>query len=140
MAKNYMHLAFEGKVGGDAEMRYTPSGQAVTNFSVAVNDDYKDKAGQIVKRVTWFRVSSWGQTAEICNQYVKKGMSIIVEGRLNPDENGNPRVYQSGSLHKASFEVTAKNVRFLTFAEDSGSNNADPRNKMVPPPDDFNSF
>ena len=65
---SYEIYIFEGKVGRDAEMRYTPSGQAVTSFSVAVNNEYTDKNGEKVKDVKWLRVSVWGKRAEVCKQ------------------------------------------------------------------------
>jgi single-strand DNA-binding protein len=75
---NFQQTIVIGRVGKDAEMRYTGSGQAVTAFSVAVSKQYKNAAGEQVKNTNWFRVSAWGKSAEICNQYVKKGMLVQV--------------------------------------------------------------
>ncbi|MCC6568704.1 MAG: single-stranded DNA-binding protein, partial [Anaerolineales bacterium] len=75
-----------------------------------------------VKETIWFRISTWGKTAETCNQYVKKGMKVLVEGRLTPDKTtGGPRIWtkQDGSAG-ASFEVTANTVRFLSRADGGG--------------------
>jgi single-strand DNA-binding protein len=103
-----------GNLGRDPEMRYTPSGQAVTNLSVASNRTYTDGSGNQVKETIWFRVSVWGKQAESCQQYLKKGRQVLVEGRLNPDENGNPRIWnRQDGTPAASFEVTAQTVRFL---------------------------
>jgi single-strand DNA-binding protein len=69
-----------------------------------------------VKETIWFRVTTWGKQAEICNQYLKKGSKVLIEGRLTPDKNtGGPRIWnkQDGSMG-ASFEVTAGTVRFLS--------------------------
>lgn len=103
-----------GNLGRDPEMRYTPSGQAVTNLNVATNRTYTDNSGNQVKQTVWFRISVWGKQAESCNQYLRKGRQVLVEGRLNGDENGNPRIWtgQDGSP-RASYEVTAETVRFL---------------------------
>ena len=112
----YHTLIIVGNVGRDAEMRYTPSGQAVTSFSVASNRQYTANSGEQVKETIWFRITTWGKQAEICNQYVKKGSKVLVEGRLTPDQStGGPRIWndQSGSP-RASFEVTANTVRFLS--------------------------
>src|SRR5437763_966033 len=77
-------------------MRYTPSGQPVTSFSVATNRQYTANSGETVKENIWFRVTTWGKTAEFCNQYVKKGSKVLVEGRLTPDANtGGPRVWNA---------------------------------------------
>jgi single-strand DNA-binding protein len=105
-----------GNLGRDPEMRYTPSGQPVTSFSVATNRQYTNNAGETVKETIWFRVSAWGKQAETCNQYLKKGNKVLVEGRLTADPaTGGPRIWtgQDGSP-RASFEVTAGTVRFLT--------------------------
>ena len=105
-----------GNLGGDPEMRYTPSGQTVTSFSVATNRRYTASNGEAVKETIWFRVSVWGKLAETCNTYLKKGSKALLEGRLNPDkETGGPRTFtrQDGTLG-ASYEVTAFTVRFLS--------------------------
>jgi len=109
-------LIIVGNVGKDPEMRYTPSGQAVTSFSVATNRQYTGSNGEQVKETIWFRVSTWGKTAEVCNQYVKKGSKVLVEGRLTPDKNtGGPRIWtKADGTAGASYDVTASNVRFLS--------------------------
>ena len=105
-----------GNVGRDPEMRYTPAGQAVTSFSVASNRRYTASNGEQVNETIWFRVSAWGKQAEVCNQYLKKGSKVLVEGRLTPDKNtGGPRIWQKqDGTSGASFEVTAGTIRFLT--------------------------
>jgi len=111
----YQKLIIVGNVGRDPEMRFTPSGQGVTSFSVAVNNEYTSNTGEKVSETTWFRVSAWGKQAEICNQYVKKGMRVLVEGRLTADKaTGGPRVWESNGEYKASFEVNSETVRFLS--------------------------
>jgi len=132
-----------GNLGRDPEMRYTPAGQAVTNFSIAVNDDYTNNNGERVKRTIWVRVSTWGKQAESCNQYLKKGSKALVEGRLIADQaTGGPRVWtgQDGST-RASFEVSAQTVRFLSSrgeGEGSSMGNAAsaPEESMAPTADD----
>jgi single-strand DNA-binding protein len=112
----YQTIIIAGNVGRDPEMRYTPSGQAVTSFSVATNRQYTNNNGETVKETIWFRISAWGKTGEICNQYLKKGSKVLVEGRLTADPaTGGPRVWtaQDGST-RASFEVYAQTVRFLS--------------------------
>ncbi|MDP2975003.1 MAG: single-stranded DNA-binding protein [Anaerolineales bacterium] len=112
----YQTTIIVGNLGRDPEMRYTPSGQAVTSFSVATNRQYTNNAGETVKETIWFRVSAWGKQAETCNQYLKKGSKVLVEGRLTADSaTGGPRIWtgQDGSA-RASFEVSAQTVRFLS--------------------------
>lgn len=119
----YHTIIIVGNLGRDPEMRFTPSGQAVTNFSVATNRQYNGADGQLVKETIWFRVSTWGKQAETCNQYLKKGSKVLIEGRLVPDkETGGPRIWtkQDGSAG-ASFEVSASTIRFLSSrGEDEG--------------------
>lgn len=118
----YHTIIIVGNVGKDPEMRFTPSGQAVTSFSVATNRQYTASNGEQVKETIWFRVSAWGKQAEICNQYLRKGSKVLVEGRLTPDKNtGGPRVWtkQDGGVG-ASFEVTASTVRFLSSRNEAG--------------------
>jgi single-strand DNA-binding protein len=105
-----------GNLGRDPEMRYTPSGQAVTTFSVATNRTYTGNNGQQVKETIWFRVSAWGKQAETCNNYLKKGSKVLVEGRLQADPNsGGPRTFsrQDGTTG-CNFEVMASTIRFLS--------------------------
>lgn len=118
----YHTLIVAGNVGKEPEMRYTPSGQPVTTFNVATNRSYTGSNGQQVKETIWFRVTTWGKQAEICNEYVKKGSKVLVEGRLTPDDaTGGPRVWtaQDGTP-RASFEMTAQTVRFLSSRSESG--------------------
>lgn len=118
----YHTLIIVGNVGQDPEMRYTSSGQAVTSFSVATNRQYTNSGGEQVKETVWFRVATWGKQAEVCNEYVKKGMKVLVEGRLTPEKaTGNPRVWnKSDGTPAASYEVTAATVRFLSSRNDGG--------------------
>jgi single-strand DNA-binding protein len=104
-----------GNLGRDPEMRYTPSGQPVTSFSVASNRSYTGSDGQKVDETIWFRVTAWGKQAETCNQFLHKGSKVLVEGRLVPDKNGGPRIWQKqDGTSGASFEVNASTVRFLS--------------------------
>src|SRR5450759_5866913 len=95
----YQTIIIVGNVGRDPEMRYTPSGQAVTSFSVATNRQYTNSNAETVKETIWFRVSAWGKTGETCNQYLKKGSKVLVEGRLTADPvTGGPRIWQAQDL------------------------------------------
>jgi single-strand DNA-binding protein len=72
-----------GNCGRDPEMRYTPSGAAVTKFSVAVSRSWKSQEGEQHEETEWFSVDCWGKLAEIANQYVTKGKQVYIEGRLS---------------------------------------------------------
>lgn len=109
-------LIIVGNLGKDPEMRYTPSGQAVTTFSVATSRQYTSNNGQTVKETCWFRVSAWGKQAETCNQYLKKGSRVLIEGRLVPDAaTGGPKTFmKKDGTPGASYDVSASTIRFLT--------------------------
>ncbi len=118
----YQKVVIVGNLGNDPEMRYTPSGQAVTNLSVATNRRWTDSQGNQQEETVWFRVSTWGRMAEVCNQYLSTGRQVLVEGRMRPDpETGGPRIWtdQNGQP-RASFEMTAFEVKFLGGRGDSG--------------------
>jgi single-strand DNA-binding protein len=133
-------IVIVGNVGRDPEMRYTPAGQAVTSFSVASNRRYTASNGEQVNETIWFRVSAWGKQAEVCNQYLKKGSKVLVEGRLTPDKNtGGPRIWQKqDGTSGASFEVTAGTIRFLSSRGegDSSVGAADSGDMAVAPAED----
>jgi single-strand DNA-binding protein len=123
-----------GNLGGEPEMRYTPSGQAVTSFSVATNKEYTGSDGKKVKETVWLRVQTWGKMAEACNQYLHKGSKVLVEGGLIADKTtGSPKIWsgQDGKP-RASFEINASVVKFL-----DSKNDADPRQDGDIPQDIF---
>jgi single-strand DNA-binding protein len=114
-SKMYQKLVILGNLGRDPELRYTPEGTPVTSFSVATNRKWNNSDGSQGEETVWFRVTAWRRMAEVCNQYLKKGQQVLVEGQLRPDrETGGPRVYErNDGSHGASFEVTALTVKFL---------------------------
>lgn len=128
-------LIITGNLGRDPEMRYTPSGQAVTSFSVADSRTYTGANGETVKETTWFKISAWGKQAEACNTYLKKGSKVYIEGRLTPDkETGGAKVYtKNDGSHAANFEIRANVVQFLSpKAEQSESANAETPEDDIP--------
>lgn len=119
-------LTFIGNLGKDPEMRYTASGQAVTTFPVAVNEHYDDKAGERHEVTTWFRVTSWGNQAEVHNQYLRKGTMVYVEGKLVADvATGGPRIWGEDEA-RANYEVKASYVKFLSKIEDEEEEDDNP--------------
>ena len=103
MAASMNKVFLMGNLGSDPELRYTPKGDPVANFSIAINSVYNEQ-----DRTDWFRVTAWGKVAESCAQYLTKGSKVFVEGRLREnkweDNEGNER---------RTVEVTASNVQFL---------------------------
>jgi single-strand DNA-binding protein len=133
----YHKVILAGNLGRDPEMRYTPDGTPVTNFSVATTERWTGQDGQQNERTIWWRVAAWRRLAETCNQYLSKGRAVLVEGRMNPDENGNPRVFtRSDGSTGASYELTAITVKFLGGREEATGAGV-PRDEDVPPEADM---
>jgi single-strand DNA-binding protein len=98
-----------GNLGKKPELRYTPGGQAVANFTLATNERFGGRDGQPAQeRTEWHRIVTWGRTAENCGQYLDKGRSVYVEGRLQTrewtDKEGQKRY---------TTEIVAQTVQFL---------------------------
>jgi single-strand DNA-binding protein len=105
----YQQITLIGNLGSDAEMRYIPSGDAVTNFNLAVNRRWTREDGQSQEKTLWFRITAWRKLAELASQYLNKGRRVLIVGEIDSarayiDREGNPR---------ASIEVTAREIRFL---------------------------
>lgn len=117
----YQKIIIIGNLGGDPQMRYTQDGTPVTSFSVATNRRWTSQSGEPRERTTWFRVSAWRKLAETCNQYLNKGSKVFIEGEIEPDaESGGPRVWTGNDGQtRASYEITARNVKFLDSRQDS---------------------
>lgn len=82
MSRGLNKVMLIGNLGRDPEMRYTPSGRPVTTFSVATNRSWKTSDGERRSETEWFNIVAWGSLAEICNQFLKKGQQVYIEGRL----------------------------------------------------------
>lgn len=112
-----------GRLGQDPEMKYTPSGAAVCNFSVATSENWTDKSGQKQERTEWHRIVVWGKLAELCNQYLSKGRQAFVEGKLQTrswdDKDGTKRY---------TTEIMATTVQFIGGASTGANNNAGANN------------
>jgi single-strand DNA-binding protein len=112
---SFNKIIIVGYLGQDPVIRYTPSGEAVCNFSVATTERRKDATGEFQDQTTWFKVVVWRRQAEIANQYLTKGKQVYVEGRLRQqeytDRDGNRRT---------SLEVTASDLQFLGAKGEDG--------------------
>ena len=118
----YQKTIVVGNLGRDPEMRYTPSGQAVTDFSIATTRKWTSQDGTPREKTTWFKVTAWGKLGETCNQYLSKGRLVLVEGDVDasawlPKDGGDPR---------ATLELTARNVRFLGRRDAGYDDSQDP--------------
>lgn len=109
-----------GNLGRDVDLRHTPSGSAVGNFSLATTDNWTDKSGQRQERTEWHRVDVWGRQAESLQPYLTKGQQICVEGRIQTDEwndrDGNKRY---------TTKIVANRITLLGRRGDSGGGRGD---------------
>ncbi len=123
-----------GRTGQDPEMRYTPSGTAVTDFSIATNRKYRDKQGNLQEETTWHDIVCWGKTAEFVAEYLQKGRLVFVEGEIRKDtwedRNGQKRV---------SVKVNARNIQLLEWGEKNArpGGSAKPKESAEEPNEDF---
>ena len=108
MAGGVNKVILVGNLGADPDMRYTPSGQGVCELRIATSESWNDKNGQRQERTEWHRIVVWGRTAENCGQYLDKGRSVYIEGRLQTrewqDKEGQKR---------QTTEIVANTVQFL---------------------------
>jgi single-strand DNA-binding protein len=113
-----------GNLGRDPELRFTQDGRGVANFTLATNERWSDKQGNDQERTEWHRIVVWGKQAETCAQYLQKGRSVYVEGRLQT------RDWEDKEGHKRqTTEVVAQRVQFL-----GGRGNGGPRGDTPSPP------
>lgn len=115
MAKDLNKVMIIGRLGKDPEMRFTPSGSPVTNFTVAAGRQWKDPNGENREETEWFSVVVWNKLAEICNQYLSKGSRVYIEGRLQTrswdDQQTGEKKYRT--------EVVASDMIILDSRNDS---------------------
>ncbi len=104
-----------GNLGSDPEMRYTPGGNPVTTFSVAVNRSFNTQDGERHEETEWFRVVAWNQLAERCNQYLNKGQKVYVDGRIRTD-----RWEGRDGTARTTIEIVAQNVVFMSRPNEGG--------------------
>lgn len=104
-----------GNLGRDPELRYTQGGQAVANFTLATTERFSNREGERQERTEWHRIVAWGRTAELCAQYLAKGRSVYIEGRLQTREWED----KEGQKRRTT-EITAQTVQFLGGGRGSG--------------------
>ena len=97
-----------GNLGKDTEVRFTQTGNAVCNFSIAISEKWRDQSGKLQEKTEWVNIVVWGKRAEACGQYLAKGSKVAVEGKLQT------RSFESNGFKKYVTEVVAERVEFLS--------------------------
>lgn len=109
MARSLNLCQFIGNLGQDPETKFLPSGNAVTNFSIGVSDDYKDKqTGQKVDQTEWVRCTAFGKLAEICGEYMRKGSKVYVSGKMKARKWQNKE-----GVDQWTTEITVNDMQLL---------------------------
>ena len=121
MSRGLNKVMIIGRLGREPEMRYTPSGRPVTNFSVATSRNWTTSDGERKVETEWFNVVAWGNLAEICKQYLNKGQQVYVEGRLQTRHWDD----QEGNKH-TSVEIVANEMIMLGERREIEENNDSP--------------
>ena len=96
-----------GRLGKDPESRFTPTGKKVAHFSLAVSNRWKDKNGEAKEATEWVNIEAWGRLGEVCQEYLKKGSLIFLEGRLKTDK------YEDKGEAKYFTKIVAQTLEFL---------------------------
>lgn len=97
-----------GNLGRDPEVRYAPSGDAITSLSVATTEKWKDKQGDMQEQTEWHRISFFGKLAEVCGQYLSKGSQVYVEGKLQ-----TRKYTDKDGVEKYSTEIRGDRMQML---------------------------
>jgi single-strand DNA-binding protein len=117
---SFNKITIVGYLGRDPELRYTPQGTAVCNFSVATTEKRKNARGETEEHTIWFRIAAWGRQAELAAEYLAKGKQVYVEGRLRREEYTDRE-----GIQRTSLEVNASDIQFLGQRADTAEHGAE---------------
>ncbi len=113
-----------GRLGQDPETRYMPDGNAVSNFSLATSEKWKDQSGQPKERTEWHHITMYRRLAEIAGQYLKKGSLVYIEGKIQ-----SRKYTGKDGIERTAYEIIANEMKMLGSKNESGATQAD-----TPPP------
>jgi single-strand DNA-binding protein len=113
-----------GNLGADPEVRYTANGTAVAKFRVATTERFTDRQGNRQERTEWHRVTAWGKLAEICGQYLSKGRTVYIEGKIRSD------TWEQEGVKRYSYEIVADTMQMLGTGR---GQEREPEPPFVPP-------
>ena len=121
-----------GRLGRDPETRYMPNGDAITNFSLATDEQWRDRNGERQTRTEWHNVSLYGKLGEIANQYLKKGSQVFIEGKIQ-----SRKYTDKDGIERMAYNIIGNEMKMLgnrNDGSDSGNNNTAPSTSSNPPP------
>ena len=120
-----------GRLGRDPETRYMPSGDAITNFSIATDEQWRDRNGERQTRTEWHNVSLYGKLGEIAGQYLRKGSQVFIEGKIQ-----SRKYTGKDGIERTAYDIIGNEMKMLgnrNDGSDSGNNNAAPPTSNPPP-------
>ena len=120
-----------GRLGRDPETRYMPNGDAITNFSLATDEQWRDRNGERQTRTEWHNVSLYGKLGEIANQYLRKGSQVFIEGKIQ-----SRKYTDKDGIERMAYNIIGNEMKMLgnrNDGSDSGNNNAAPPTSNPPP-------
>ena len=120
-----------GRLGRDPETRYMPNGDAITNFSLATDEQWRDRNGERQTRTEWHNVSLYGKLGEIANQYLRKGSQVFIEGKIQ-----SRKYTDKDGIERMAYNIIGNEMKMLGNRNDgfdSGNNNAAPPTSNPPP-------
>ncbi|MFH1006485.1 MAG: single-stranded DNA-binding protein [Candidatus Latescibacterota bacterium] len=128
MAKGTVNKAILiGRLGADPELKYTPSGSAVVNFTMATDESWKDASGAKQERTEWHRIVAWRKLAEICGEYLKKGSRVYIEGQLQT------RSWEQDGVKRYTTEIVARDMQMLDAKATGGGQPSTHPEPPIPP-------
>lgn len=136
---SFNKIIIVGNLGRDPELRYTPQGTAVCDFSMATNERKRDKSGEFQEVATWFRITLWRNQAENAAKYLKKGSQVYIEGRLSieewTDRDGNSRqtlAVQASDMHFLGGRGEGSSMSESGEPEFAGPASSEPQSSSAP--------
>ena len=126
MAKSLNKVTLIGNLGVDPEFRTLENSNTVTNLSIATHESWTDSNGEKQERTEWHRVAAWGKLAEICNEYLRKGSKVYVEGRLQT------RKWEKDGVERYSTEIALRDILFLDSRNSGSSNGTSSQSRPEP--------
>lgn len=120
-----------GRLGRDPETRYMPNGDAITNFSLATDEQWRDRNEERQTRTEWHNVSLYGKLGEIAGQYLRKGSQVFIEGKIQ-----SRKYTGKDGIERTAYDIIGNEMKMLSNrndGSDSGNNNAAPPTSNAPP-------
>jgi single-strand DNA-binding protein len=124
-----------GRLGRDPELKFTPAGKAVTNFTMATSETWKDDSGERQERTEWHRIVIWGKLAEVAAKYLSKGSQVYIEGKLQTREWTD-----KDGQKKYTTEIVASSLVMLSGKGEGGNNPEKPESSGGLSPDDLDQI